>query len=165
MEPCCKITQGAQRRLCSRPRVQLTNTEFQMEKRLIISASLAAVCLLAICLRDNAGAADDGLLAGVQAPPGSKSLGTQAASSGGQQASFSTTSAPAEVAAFYEKSLPTSGWTVTGSGSGGGSGGGGAGLEATNGAKYLSMHAGGPQGMTYVHVCVWPSRPANDHCG
>ena len=43
--------------------------------------------------------------------------------------------------------------------------GGGAGLQATNGPKYLSVNAGGPAGMTFVSVCVWPAKPNNDNCG
>jgi len=38
-------------------------------------------------------------------------------------------------------------------------------LQATNGPKYLSINAGGPAGMTFVHVCVWPAHPKDDHCG
>jgi uncharacterized protein DUF4396 len=72
---------------------------------------------------------------------------------------------PSAVIASYTQILPGSGWTVTGSGGAGSSNGGGAGLQATNGPRYLSINVGGPAGTTYVNICVWPSRPNDDHCG
>lgn len=110
-------------------------------------------------------AAADDLLAGIPAPANSTKLGSGSAHSGGQQASYSTSEAPAAVIAAYEKALPGAGWTVTGSGGSGGGYGGGGGLQATNGDKYLSIDAGGPAGRTFVHVCVWPTKPKDDHCG
>jgi hypothetical protein len=110
--------------------------------------------------------AGDDLLSGIPTPPNSKSLGTQSISSGGQLARYSTSTNPAGVIAAYQEALPGAGWTVTGGGGGGGgSYGGGAGLQATNGPKYLSVNAGGPAGMTFVSMCVWPSKPHNDNCG
>ena len=41
---------------------------------------------------------------------------------------------------------------------------GAASLQATNGAKYLALNAGGPTGTTYVKVCVWPTRPSDNRC-
>ena len=129
-------------------------------------ASFVVLCAWAICsyaIAAPAADAEGDLLMGVRAPPNSKTLGIRAISSGGQQASYSTAAAPADVISFFEQSLPATGWVVAGSGSG--SGGGGVGLKATNGPKYLSLSAGGPKGITYVRVCVWPLRPSNDRCG
>jgi hypothetical protein len=110
-------------------------------------------------------AATDDLLNGVPTPPDSKSLGAQAIASGGQQARYSTSANPGAVIASYKQALTDAGWTVTGGGGGGSSYGGGAGLQATNGPKYLSVNAGGPADMTFVNVCVWPSKPSHDNCG
>lgn len=76
-------------------------------------------------------------------------------------ARYSTPAAPATVIKSYKQALTAAGWSVTGSG--GGSHGGG--FQATSGPKYLSFNAGGPQGTTYVSVCVWPAKPNDDHCG
>ncbi len=124
-----------------------------------VAALLAMACAPALAV-----AAED-LLAGVPAPANSTELGSGSAQSGGQQASYSTAETPAAVIGAYEKALPDSGWTVTGSGGTGSSYGGGAGLQATNGDKYLTVSAGGPAGRTFVHVCVWPTKPKNDTCG
>ena len=110
-------------------------------------------------------ATGDDLLSGLPTPPNSQTLGTEAISAGGQQASYKTSAAPAAVVAAYKESLPQAGWTVTDAGGSGSSYGGGAGLQATNGPKYLSVNAGGPSGTTFVNVCVWPSKPKNDSCG
>jgi|GEM_PF-2198475 hypothetical protein len=110
-------------------------------------------------------ASGDHLMNGVPTPPDSKSLGTQPISSGGQLARYSTSTNPGRVIASYTQVLSDAGWTVTGSGGSGSSYGGGAGLQATNGPKYLSVNAGGPAGMTFVSVCVWPSKPSHANCG
>jgi hypothetical protein len=110
-------------------------------------------------------AASDGLLADIPAPPNGKSLGGEPISSGGQKASYSTSASISAVLDDYRQALAKVGWTVVGGGGGGGSYGGGGGLSATNGPKYLSLQAGGPAGTTYVRVCVWPERPADDNCG
>jgi len=78
---------------------------------------------------------------------------------------FSTSTNPGAVISSYQQALAGAGWTVTGSGGTGSSSGGGAGLQATNGPKYLSVNAGGPTGMTYVSVCVWPAKPHDNNCG
>ena len=110
-------------------------------------------------------ATGDDLLNGLPTPPNSTSLGTQAISSGGQMARYSTSTNPAGVIASYTQALSDAGWTVTGSGGSGSSYGGGAGLQATNGPKYMSVNAGGPAGQTFVSVCVWPSKPSHANCG
>jgi hypothetical protein len=110
-------------------------------------------------------ASGDHLMNGVPTPPDSKSLGTQSVSSGGQLARYSTSTNPGHVIASYTQVLSDAGWTVTGSGGSSSSYGGGAGLQATNGPKYLSVNAGGPAGMTFVSVCVWPSKPSQANCG
>ncbi len=110
-------------------------------------------------------AAED-LLAGIPAPADSQVLGTGSVSSGGQKASYATPAAPGKVVAAYRDALTAAGWTVLESGGSESSyGGGGGGLEATNGPKYLSVHAGGPQGKTFVDLCVWPAKPDNTNCG
>jgi hypothetical protein len=124
-----------------------------------VAAVLAMACAPALAV-----AAED-LLAGIPAPANSTELGSGSAQSGGQQVSYSTAESPAAVITAYEKALPGSGWTVTGSGGSGGGYGGGAGLQATNGDKYLTVSAGGPAGRTFVHVCVWPTKPKDDNCG
>jgi len=124
-----------------------------------------AVLVPSLLVFSAAYAAGDDLLSGIPTPPDSKALGTQAISSGGQQARHSTAANPGAVIASYKQALPDAGWTVTGSGGSGSSYGGNAGLQATNGPKYLSINAGGPAGTTFVSVCVWPSKPHNDNCG
>lgn len=76
-------------------------------------------------------------------------------------ARYSTPAGPGAVIQSYKQALSAAGWTVTG----GGGGGAGGGFQATSGSKYLSLNAGGPQGTTYVSVCVWPTKPQDDHCG
>lgn len=127
----------------------------------LLMGILMGIALIPTC----ASAASDDLLAGIPAPPNSKSLGTGPISSDGQHASYSTSASAAAVIASYQEALPGAGWTVTGSGGSGSAYGGGAGLQATNGPKYLSISAGGPAGMTFVHVCVWPEQPSDDNCG
>jgi len=109
-------------------------------------------------------AASNDLLADIPAPPNGATLGTESISSGGQKANYSTSATVSAVLDAYRQALAKVGWTVVGGGGGGGSYGGGGGLSATNGPKYLSVDAGGPAGTTYVHVCVWPERPADDNC-
>lgn len=112
-----------------------------------------------------ASAASDDLLADVPTPPNGKTLGTESISSGGQKASYSTSASVSAVLDAYRQALAKIGWTVVGGGGGGSSYGGGGGVRATNGSKYLSLDAGGPAGTTFVHVCVWPEKPADDNCG
>jgi hypothetical protein len=122
-------------------------------------------CLLGAALAPSLVSAADDLLADVPAPADSKALGTESLSSGGQQASYSTSASSADVLKSYGEALGQAGWTLAGGGGGGGSYGGGGGLRATNGPKYLSLDAGGPAGTTFVHICVWPEKPADDNCG
>jgi hypothetical protein len=106
----------------------------------------------------------DDLLGGLPPPPDSQILRKQDIGSGGQLTHYLTSANPVAVIDAYTLALPTSGWTVTSSGASGSEYGGNAGLQATNGASYLSINAGGPAGSTYVSVCVWPSKPDRDHC-
>jgi hypothetical protein len=129
------------------------------------TCSLAAIVALALAGTLALPASAEDLLAGIPAPANSTELGSGSAQSGGRQASHSTADAPAAVIAAYAKALPEAGWTVAGSGGSGSSYGGGAGLQATSGDKYLTVSAGGPAGRTFVHVCVWPSKPKDDRCG
>jgi hypothetical protein len=101
------------------------------------------------------------LLAELPTISNSTALGTGDASSGGKMARYSTSMSSSSVISSYKQALSAAGWTVTGGG--GGSGGGG--FQATSGPKYLVLDAGGPQGTTYVSVCVWPAKPKDDHCG
>lgn len=125
---------------------------------------LAGLTLVLVCLGAATAVAGE-MLAGLPVLPGAKALGSDQISSGGEQASFSTSANPGAVIDSYKDLLAKAGWTVTGAGGSGSSSGGGAGLQATNGPKYLSISAGGPAGTTFVHVCVWPTHPDNDHCG
>jgi hypothetical protein len=123
------------------------------------AATLAGLCLGAL----SAEAA--GLLADIPAPPNAKTLGSSTLSSGGEEASYSTAANASDVITSYKAALTAAGWTVTGSGGSGSEHGGGAGLQATNGPRHLVIDAGGPAGTTFVHVCVWPAKPNDDHCG
>jgi hypothetical protein len=132
----------------------------------ILAAFLIAVSSVIPCAaKAGSPQADIALLAGIPDPPNSKPLGARAIPNGGQQASFTTSADPDDVIVSYQQTLPGAGWTVTGSRGAKSSHGGGAGLQATNGPRYLSIDAGGPAGTTYVNICVWPSRPNDDHCG
>ena len=134
-------------------------------KRLIAILALGAASVMPFAANAGSQQTDIALLAGIPDPPNSKPLRASAIPNGGQRASFTTSAAPDAVIASYKQSLPGSGWTVIGSGGAASSHGGGAGLQATNVARYLSINAGGPAGTTYVNICVWPSRPNDDHCG
>ena len=137
-------------------------------KRLL---GILAPCLIGLLLvlpssaKAESPQTDGALLAGIPNPPDSKPLGAGAISNGGQRASFTTSADPGAVIASYQQTLPGAGWTVMDSGGAGSSHGGGPGLQASNGLRYLSINAGGPAGTTYVNICVWPSRPNDDHCG
>ena len=106
------------------------------------------------------GASAEDLLGGLPAIPNSATLGSGDAPSGGQMARYSTSASPSAVIDAYKQAVTAAGWTVTG----GGSSSHGGGFQATNGAKYLVFDAGGPQGTTYVKLCVWPTKPKNDRC-
>jgi hypothetical protein len=141
--------------------------ENAMKRQLAIIAPVLIAVSLVTAGSAKAGTpqADIALLAGIPDPPNSKPLGARAIPNGGQQASFTTSADPDDVVASYQQTLPGAGWTVTGSRGAESSHEGGAGLQATNGPRYLSIDAGGPAGTTYVNICVWPSRPNDDHCG
>ncbi len=131
-------------------------------RRLMLAVIVPSLILMSSAVLAATG---DDLMSGIPTPPNAKALGTKSISSGGQFARFSTSANPGAVISSYQQALAGAGWTVT---DGGGSGwcyGGGAGLQATNGPKYLSVNAGGPAGMTFVSVCVWPAKPNNDNCG
>jgi hypothetical protein len=106
----------------------------------------------------------DDLLGGLPPPPSSQVLATKDVGAGGQLVHYMSSANPIAVIESYAQVLPNSGWTVTSSGGGESAHGGNADLQATNGARYLSINAGGPVGTTYVSVCVWPSKPDRDHC-
>ncbi len=131
-------------------------------RKLFLPALLPCLVLMSSTVFAATG---DDLMSGIPTPPNAKALGTKTLSSGGQLARFSTSANPGAVISSYQQALSGSGWTVTGSGGSGSSYGGGAGLQATNGPKYLSVNAGGPAGMTFVSVCVWPAKPNNNNCG
>jgi hypothetical protein len=135
------------------------NSMTKLSTALIVPLALGCLTLFA------ATAAAEDLLAGIPAPANSTRLGGGSAQGGGEQASYSTSDAPGLVISGYEKSLSAAGWTVIGSGESGSGYGGGGGLQATSGDKYLTVNAGGPAGRTFVHVCVWPTKPKDDHCG
>jgi hypothetical protein len=126
-----------------------------------VPAALLATLFLVIPI---AATADD-LMSGIPTPPDSKPLGgTKPIHSGGVLTSYTSSADSAAVLDSYANGLPTAGWTVVGSGSGGSGWGGGGGLRATNGPKYLVVRAGGPAGVTFVKVCVWPAKPDNRSC-
>lgn len=109
-------------------------------------------------------AADD-LMAGLPTPPNSQSLGgPKSIHANGEMARFRATGNSSTVLDAYSKSLSGGGWTLVGGSGGGSSWGGGGGIRATNGDKYLVVSAGGPEGTTYVEVCVWPEKPNNTSC-
>ena len=131
-------------------------------RRLFLAAIVPTLILMSSAAIAATG---DDLMNGIPTPPNAKSLGAKSISSGGQLARFSTSANPGAVISSYQDALTGAGWTVAGAGGSGSSYGGGAGLHATNGRKYLSVNAGGPAGMTFVSVCVWPAKPNNDNCG
>jgi hypothetical protein len=120
-------------------------------------AFLAGAFLVVSPISANA----EDLLASLPALPNSTTLGQGDTSSGGQMARYSTTATPSAVIDSYKQALTTAGWTVAG----GGGGGYGGGFQATSGPKYLTFNAGGPQGTTFVNLCVWPAKPKDDQCG
>jgi hypothetical protein len=128
-----------------------------------IRAAGLAACALGISFCNDAHAVietDGGLLTSVAPPPNSRPLDRQSLPTGGEQATYMTTATAAGVISFYRQILPAGGWTVTDSDEESGA----ASLLARNGPKYLALNAGGPTGMTYVKVCVWPSRPSDNRC-
>jgi hypothetical protein len=126
-----------------------------------IRAAGLAACAIGISFCNDAHAATEGgLLTSVAPPPNSRPLDRQSLPTGGEQATYMTTATPAGVISFYMQILPAGGWEVTDSDEESGA----ASLQATNGAKYLALNAGGPTGTTYVKVCVWPTRPSDDRC-
>jgi hypothetical protein len=143
-----------------RPDASETIRRFTMKKLAIIGAlALGSMAVV------SATAMAQDLLAGIPAPANSTKLGGGPAQGGGERVSYSTSETPGAVIGAYEKALPAAGWTVGESGGGGGDYGGGAGLQATSGEKFLTVTAGGPAGRTFVHVCAWPAKPKDDHCG
>jgi hypothetical protein len=68
-----------------------------------------AVLVPSLLVFSAAYAAGDDLLSGIPTPPDSKALGTQAISSGGQQARYSTAANPGAVIASYKQALPDAG--------------------------------------------------------
>ncbi len=106
----------------------------------------------------------EGPLAGVPAPSGGSSTGTQSIPEGGELASYDTLATPQEVVDTYETELEKSGWEIVG-GDAGGQGAGGTGLQATMGDRYLSIDAGETAvGSTFVSVCGWPEEPSTPQC-
>ena len=128
-----------------------------------VHAAALAGCALGISFCISAQGAtetDDSLLTSVAPPPNSRPLDRQSLPAGGERATYMTSATPAGVISFYKQILPAEGWTVTDSDEELGE----ASLEATNGRKHLALNADGPIGTTYVKVCVWPSRPSENHC-
>lgn len=161
------------------------NLEVSMRARgtaSVLGVAVLAAGVLVACGGDNdsdAGATTDttatatattatapggGPLAGVPAPSGGSSTGTQSILEGGVLASYDTLASPAEVVDRYETELADSGWDIVG-GDAGGQGAGGTGLQAAKGNRYLSIDAGETAvGSTFVSVCGWPQEPTNPEC-
>jgi hypothetical protein len=80
---------------------------------------------------------------------------------------FSSTNTPANIVGAYRSALQDAGWEILTSGGGGDPFGyaSGANLTASDGARYLKLHAGGQTGSIYVDGCIWPARPEDDNCG
>lgn len=104
-------------------------------------------------------------MSGVPAPAGATQINQDQLAGGGVHTAYTTTEAPAQVVSAYQTVLQGAGWTVQNSGGGGSAYGGNAGLTATEGARHLSLEAGGPTGQTFVDLCVWTSKPSNNSCG
>lgn len=101
----------------------------------------------------------------VPAPDGATLLETKSLPEGGEKRAFKTDQSPAEIIAGYAKILGSEGWTITSQGTGAGPKGGGGQLVADHEGQHVVLKAGGPDGATFIGLCVWPKRPANDYCG
>jgi hypothetical protein len=112
-----------------------------------------------------AAAASTDPMSGVPAPAGATQLRQDQLTGGGVHTAYTTTEPPAQVVSAYQAVLQGAGWTVQNSGGGGSAYGGNAGLTATEGARHLSLEAGGPTGQTFVDLCVWTTKPSNNSCG
>ena len=105
-----------------------------------------------------------GLLAGVPEPEGATYQATDSIQEGGLHGFYTSNSAPADVVTAYNSALEANGWTIQNTG-GDPFGAFGAGTTATQGERYLKINAGGPGGVSYIDICVWPAQPSDDNCG
>jgi hypothetical protein len=104
------------------------------------------------------------LLAGVPQLMGAEFKAEDGIQEGGRHYFFhSSENGPADIVGGYETALTQAGWNILDSG-GDPFGLFGAGLAASDGTRYLKLHAGGPPGSTFVDACIWPSQPTDDDC-
>jgi predicted RNA-binding protein with PUA-like domain len=112
--------------------------------------------------------AGGGLMAGIPELTNADFQAEDAIQEGGRHFYFTSSASPSTIVGSYQDALTAVGWNIVSSGGGGdpfGMFGGGAGLTATDGARYLTLNAGGPPGSTFIDGCMWPSKPVDDNCG
>ncbi len=97
--------------------------------------------------------------------PNAKALESKELPDGGRRQSFQTSESPASLVQSYASALTNAGWTITRQGASGGKKGSGGEIVANHDGRHLVLQAGGPDGKTFLSLCVWPEPPANDYCG
>ena len=110
------------------------------------------------------------LMDGVPELTGAEFRAEDAIQEGGRHYYFTSSTAPAQIVGNYQAALEEAGWQILDSGGGGDPFGlfaSGANLTATDaeGVRYLKLHAGGPNGSTFIDGCAWPEKPSDDNCG
>ena len=110
------------------------------------------------------------LMAGVPELRGADFRAEDSIQEGGRHFFFTSSAAPADIVGNYEAALAAAGWEILDSGGGGDPFGlfaSGANLTANDGegVRYLKLHAGGPNGQTFIDGCIWPEKPVDDNCG
>lgn len=103
-------------------------------------------------------------------PSGSKTLQTKTLTGDTSYARYSNASmTPAQIVAYYQRTLRAKGWTTVNEGGGGSGwsdawGGGGGGLTGIKTGTYFSVNAGGDGSPTYFEVCYGPNSKVVDNC-
>ena len=112
------------------------------------------------------GSAPEGSLwDGVPEPEGAQYQTDNSVQEGGLHAYYTSDTSPGDFVNSYNQQLEASGWIIVSSG-GDPSGQFGGGSSATKDTRFLKFNAGGPGGVSYIDICVWPNGEPNDNnCG